>query len=1204
MDKTNNENFIFGLERGKFKTLVGLPLFSLFIFLFLISFSSAIPSNCDATLPGGQQCAIQGSGNTTVYNNITNNYINQTVNATVNSTQFDSNNPIHIKESWLTTFITNIANSLGFVNSYTNIAMTNQSNVFSDNQILNSSGGIFTKYTNDTSSGLDFLVGRDADGTGVISNQQNKDILFGTNNLERCRLSKNGIFSCSNNVIFPNVCYSNGTNCMSSATMNYTNLALTNQSNIFLGNNTIVNLNATGYIYGKPIMGMLGSGLIGSSEGTGTKIKDINVTCSGLTCTYNRFEMRITSGDVSSSAIYCNISNGTLTVPDNTNNMYYIDRNCAVQRTTYDTWFSTTLGNGGVWDFANILTHSGSSEIIDTISLEERRLLKARVLNYYEWQTKVLSGFNFETSVFPAFNITSGKYVYGMDVVDMNKHTINATDELEVIGHINSTAWLFDDQTGLNITSCDNGTAIIPCTGSNYRRHFIFNVGYDSAGSSSELHQLLPSSDRNYLTLATCLDTTTNPLTYTLPNEYTGSAVLLYAYCAKRTDSSWTTTNLIDLRTVKSGSESAGGDTSSLVPYTGATSNVNLGVYNVTTTGNINAPNLCLSNGTNCQSIPSLTNYALKNQSQTFVGTQTFGAISTSTLTATSSVTSPQIYATNAITYTYGIENFNPFTSWKIPDSIYTNLIVGKGLKLNVSIDGVEDRVASNQISDQDYEAYNGQIKGLDGDANKTININFINRGAYGTNGNSSGITYPSGKIYFNFYANGYLPSAWSGRVKRANGTWYDLPITNVTTSTLVGTMPTTNYVTDIEFTFSTGTGAPYVTSNIKWTLVEVDYQGTRMALSQGGLLTALGGYVGGNVNSDANITAVKINATNLMYENNSRVCTSTNGLCNSTSSTMNYTNLALTNQSNTFTANQSIPNMCQSNGTNCLSGGDNSSWNESKANTLYQPIENQRVSTTNDVNFSSVKVDVTNALCYFGASRALFGGDLTCDNDDLNIWGATATNLGLTGKVTTIFGDVTFWDTILGHIIPKTSNTYDLGSSALKWANVWATNGYFTNINNITQNDARYYNKTQYKVNRTTATFNTSSGTYVPMITLIVDAGYANNKVHCHGNGFSSVATTGLHFQGDITGATQNSWDGTYYTSATSASLNCVSDATSSIQCEPASGSLTGRTFDLFGNSIQSTNGVFTLSVKSEIATTSSIAIYRYAFCEMEQWN
>lgn len=56
----------------------------------------------------------QPSGNITYQNNT---FINQTINATVNTTQFDSNNPIEIKTSWLTSFIQAIVESYDYLTS-------------------------------------------------------------------------------------------------------------------------------------------------------------------------------------------------------------------------------------------------------------------------------------------------------------------------------------------------------------------------------------------------------------------------------------------------------------------------------------------------------------------------------------------------------------------------------------------------------------------------------------------------------------------------------------------------------------------------------------------------------------------------------------------------------------------------------------------------------------------------------------------------------------------------------------------------------------------------------------------------------------------------------------------------------------------------------------------------------------------------------
>jgi len=73
--------------------------FSIYLILFL-SFSSALI--CDPTIQNG--CPSEQTGTNNInnsYTTINNTYINQTVNATVNTTQFDSANPITIKESWI-----------------------------------------------------------------------------------------------------------------------------------------------------------------------------------------------------------------------------------------------------------------------------------------------------------------------------------------------------------------------------------------------------------------------------------------------------------------------------------------------------------------------------------------------------------------------------------------------------------------------------------------------------------------------------------------------------------------------------------------------------------------------------------------------------------------------------------------------------------------------------------------------------------------------------------------------------------------------------------------------------------------------------------------------------------------------------------------------------------------------------------------------
>lgn len=412
-----------------------------------------------------------------------------------------------------------------------------------------------------------------------------------------------------------------------------------NLSNIY----SVGNITANSYLMGQPLTGMLGSGLIRSIDLTSSYSSDINVTCSGLTCTYNNFTVRIMQGNAAQIATYCDMPNGSVVVPDNTFATYYVSAtnstNCALVQTTYDSWFTSIMQTGGKWDAFYVLSQNGVAEVIDSISLEQRRMMKQRILNYYTQQSKVISGFGIQASgaISGGFNITAGKTVFGMDVVNVNTHIVNATaaNHIEMVGHNSSTTWQFNDDRTLNITHCDNGTAVNTCTGNNYRRYYIFTVGYDGGLGSSELHGLYARESLSYNTLAACLDTTTNPLIYTMPEQYTGATVMLYAYCSQRTATTWSTSSLIDMRTVKTGSATGGTDISGLVPYSGATQSVDLGSYNITadySNAKVNASYI--------QNAPWLTTTPYQNSAAGWVNTSTQTSTSLLVnLTATGTVT-------------------------------------------------------------------------------------------------------------------------------------------------------------------------------------------------------------------------------------------------------------------------------------------------------------------------------------------------------------------------------------------------------------------------------------------------------------------------------------------------------------------------------------------------------------------------------------
>lgn len=214
-------------------------------------------------------------------------------------------------------------------------------------------------------------------------------------------------------------------------------------------------------------------------------------------------------------------------------------------------------------------------------------------------------------------------------------------------------------------------------------------------------------------------------------------------------------------------------------------------------------------------------------------------------------------------------QNYNPFSSYKIFDSIDTNLLIGRANKIKVSVNGVENTTASNSLFNQNYEEYN-IVCGREGDAPLTLNIDLVSKGLYGGNG----ITYASGYVYLHFYSAPLLPATYTARVKDKDNVWTNMTLTPVTSSTLKGTIPIALYLKELEFTFTTGTGSPYVTSNIKWGLTEVEYHGTRMSLSQGGKISSVGGYIGGSLTVDGGVvgnasSATKLASTRTIYGQN-----------------------------------------------------------------------------------------------------------------------------------------------------------------------------------------------------------------------------------------------------------------------------------------------------------------------------------------------
>jgi hypothetical protein len=373
------------------------------------------------------------------------------------------------------------------------------------------------------------------------------------------------------------------------------------ENNYFILANTInasrnITITDEGYFSGQPITGMLGSGIIWAN-GT-NNFAEVNVTCVGLTCTWNAFTVRLVKTD--NSVKYCNISAGSRVVTDNQHDVLYIDNNCNIAETSIQTFITTQLSPGGIADFGNIVAYQGGTENRNGIAIENKRMIKLRKLLLRTIHLDILTGFQYQlTENFPNLTITNGEYVYLMDVVPTG--FLNITSQgIEQVSHETALTWRHKDSTvGINFSWCDTGVATALCTNpTRYRRIFLFDIGNnDSTIDTSRLHQLLPLESVNYANIADCMNTIANPLTYTIPSYYQYSAVFLWAYCGKATDTAWTT-NFIDLRTVKQSTSTGGIDTSIFVPYSGASSNINIEGYNLTSSDTLISRLLNVSNAT------------------------------------------------------------------------------------------------------------------------------------------------------------------------------------------------------------------------------------------------------------------------------------------------------------------------------------------------------------------------------------------------------------------------------------------------------------------------------------------------------------------------------------------------------------------------------------------------------------------------------
>jgi hypothetical protein len=195
------------------------------------------------------------------------------------------------------------------------------------------------------------------------------------------------------------------------------------------------------------------------------------------------------------------------------------------------------------------------------------------------------------------------------------------------------------------------------------------------------------------------------------------------------------------------------------------------------------------------------------------------------------------------------VQNFNPWGANKFYHGVETNRFHGRSEFLSLSVDGGSASAPSIYLTEGGYENSAG-VYGTVGGSDVVLLYDFETNGLTGGNG----FTYASGQFHIHFYP-GRHPTAITARVKDRNDSWTSMTMTGYkeyNSGNYIswrGTVPIGNYITAVEFTLT-----PQGTGGTTISLTELEYHGTRIGLSEGGLLTKDGGDIFGNLNVSGNV--------------------------------------------------------------------------------------------------------------------------------------------------------------------------------------------------------------------------------------------------------------------------------------------------------------------------------------------------------------
>lgn len=362
-------------------------------------------------------------------------------------------------------------------------------------------------------------------------------------------------------------------------------IRITGNLNVTGNTNVVGNITTEEYYFGQPIRGAVQTGLIYALELSSTNTLNVthDHTNSPGNITYTNGTYRIVVNEVEK---YCKIVSATVTPPDNATSIYYIDDNCAVQRTTWLD-YKTTSKLFSPW-FIALVKHSGVIEFhYETTLLRELTRKDDNIYFTFE-SLRIEQGFAFTEQEYSNFTIGSGSYQFVRDISTTTEQNTSDGDEVEVTAYAGGNS-VFKDISGLDLTNCDNGTGFVACaTTTKYRRTLIGIVGQQINGDdTSKIHQIIPLDSETFNNIGDCQNLVDTPLSdsFTKPSFYAPVFVNLYMYCYQPNDVDWDGV-FIDLRFASGGGTGGASiDTSQFVLRDGTTAltdNWDVGNFNIT----------------------------------------------------------------------------------------------------------------------------------------------------------------------------------------------------------------------------------------------------------------------------------------------------------------------------------------------------------------------------------------------------------------------------------------------------------------------------------------------------------------------------------------------------------------------------------------------------------------------------------------------